>query len=198
MALASSRAARANATRSVLVAVARRLFTERGFAGTSTEEIVSEAKVTRGALYYHFRDKQDLFRAVFAQVEEEVHERVNAVAMAEGEPWAGLRAACTAYLDAGLDPAVQQIALVDAPSVLGWDVWQAVRAEHRFGLVAMGLHWAMAAGQLDDQPVAPLAHLLLGALQEGARYIARAGDPPAARDEVAAVIDRILTGLHTP
>jgi AcrR family transcriptional regulator len=197
MTAGGTRAARAAGTRSQLLAVARRLFAERGFAATSTEEVVLQAGVTRGALYYHFRDKQDLFRAVFAEVEEEVHERVNAVAMAEADPWAGLVAGCEAYLAASLDPAVQRIALVDGPSVLGWEAWQA-RSQHRFGLVAMGLTWAMTTGQLEDQPVAPLAHVLLGALHEGAMYIARAGDRAAAREEVAAVVARLLAGLKTP
>ena len=192
-----SKFAQATATRSQLVAVARRLFAERGYADTATEEIVAQAGVTRGALYYHFRNKQDLFRAVFAAVEEEVHERVTAVAMAQGEPWDGLVAGCEAYLDASLDPAVQRIALLDAPSVLGWDAWREIGSQHRFGLFATGLHWAIVAGQIQDQPVAPLTHVLLGALNEGAMFIALAPDRVAARDQVAAVISQLLNGLRT-
>ncbi len=152
--------------------------------------------MTRGALYYHFKDKQDLFRAVFAEVEEELHERVTAAAMAEGEPWAALVAGCSAYLDAGLDPAVQRIALLDAPAVLGWDAWRSIGSQHRFGLLALGLHAAMAAGEMVDQPVAPLAHVLLGALNEGAMFIAGAEDRTAARDEVAGVVFGLLRGLR--
>ena len=196
MSVETKRAAQAAVTRSHLVDVGRRLFAERGFAGTSTEEIVLQAGVTRGALYYHFRNKQDLFRAVFAAVEDEVHEQVTAVAMAEAEPWDGLVAACWAFLDASLDPAVQRIALVDAPSVLGWDEWREIGAQQRFGLVAVGLQWAMVAGQIDDQPVAPLVHVLLGALNEGALYIARAGDRTAAREDVGTSITRLLSGLR--
>ena len=174
----------------------RRLFAERGFAATSTEDIVLAAGVTRGALYYHFKDKQDLFGAVFAQVEEELHERVTAAAMGEGEPWAALLAGCSAYLDAGLDPAVQRIALLDAPAVLGWDAWRSIGSQHRFGLLALGLHAAVAAGEIGDDPVAPLAHVLLGALNEGAMFIARAQDRVAARDEVVGVVSRLLAGLR--
>ena len=193
-----SKLAQATATRSQLVAVGRRLFAERGYAGTATEEIVAQAGVTRGALYYHFRNKQDLFRAVFAAVEEEIHERVTAVAMSQPEPWSGLVAGCEAYLDASLDPAGQRIALLDAPSVLGWDVWREIGAQLSFGLFATGLHWAMAAGEIGDQPVAPLVTVLLGALNEGAMYIARATDRPTARDQIAAVIAQLLSGLQQP
>lgn len=196
MTVESKRAARAAGTRSQLISVGRRLFADRGFAGTSTEEIVLRAGVTRGALYYHFRDKQDLFRAVFAELQEKVHEQVTAVAMAESEPWAGLVAGCSAYLDATLDPDIQRIVLIDAPSVLGWEAWHEIGSQHLFGLVATGLSWALAAGEIDDQPVAPLAHVLVGALNEGAIYIARADDRLAARDHVAAVVSRLLAGLH--
>lgn len=192
----TKRAARAAGTRSQLVAAARELFAERGFGGTATEDIVGRAGVTRGALYYHFRDKQDLFRAVFAEVEEDVNRQVTAASMAAGEPWDGLVSGCSAYLDATLDPATQRIVLIDAPSVLGWDAWREIGAQHRFGLLASGLVWAIAAGQIDDQPVTPVVHMLLGALNEGALYIARADDRRAARDEVVAVIERMLAGLR--
>jgi len=183
-------------TRSQLVAVGRRLFAERGFAGTSTEEIVAQAGVTRGALYYHFKNKEDLFRAVLTEVEEAIHQRVTAVAMAESEPWAGLVAGCGAFLDACMDPAVQRIALVDAPAVLGWEAWRQVGSEHRFGILVAGLQWGIVAGEIDDLPVVPLAHVLLGALNDGALFIAAAEHKAAARDQVATIILRLLGGLR--
>src|SRR5262249_16225979 len=86
--------ARPPGTRSPLVGVGREVFAERCFGATSTEDIVQRAGVTRGALYYHFRDKQDLFRAVFAAVEEDIHRHVTAAAVAEGDPWGGLVGGC--------------------------------------------------------------------------------------------------------
>jgi hypothetical protein len=115
--------------------------------------------------------------------------------MAEPEPWDGLVAGCRAYLEASLDPTTQRIALIDAPSVLGWDAWHA-GFQHLFGLLAIGLHWAVAAGEIEDQPVVPLAHVLLGALNEGAMFIARSDDRGAARDGVAAAISQVLAGLR--
>lgn len=192
----SPQATQAAATRSQLVAVARRLFAEKGYAATATEEIVVAAGVTRGALYYHFRDKQDLFRAVLVAVEDELHERVTAVVMAEPEMWDGLLAGCAAFLDAARDPAVRQIALVDAPAVLGWDEWREVGGRARFEFFALAFEWLIRAGDVPDVPVAPLAHVLIGALNEGARYVARAVDPDAARDEVFAAVTRLLDGLR--
>ena len=198
MSVESKRAVRAAGTRSQLMAVGRRLFAERGFAGTSTEEVVLQAGVTRGALYYHFQNKEDLFRAVYAAVQDEVFEQVSGAAMAAGQPWDGLLAAGAAYLDASLDPATQRIALVDAPSVLGWEAWREIGFQHLFGLLATGLHWGMAAGKLAEQPVVPLVHVLLGALNEGAMFIARAEDRLAARHQVGTAISQLLAGLRIP
>jgi AcrR family transcriptional regulator len=196
MATETQKSRQAAGTRSQLVAVGRRLFAERGFAGTSTEEVVVQAGVTRGALYYHFKNKEDLFRAAVAEVEEEINAQVTAASMGAAEPWAGLVAGCAAFLDACLDPARQRIALIDGPSVLGWEAWREVGARHRFEILVVGLHWVMTAGQIEFQPAVPLTHVLLGALNEGALYIARAEDQAVARREVGEIVERLLKGLR--
>src|SRR3954453_14090288 len=112
-----TQAERSEATRGALIAAARPLFAERGFAGVGTEEIVRAAGVTRGALYHHFSGKDDLFRAVFEQVESEVTERIAEGALSDPDPVAALRAGAEMFLDACLEPEVQRIVLIDAPSV---------------------------------------------------------------------------------
>ncbi len=112
--------------------------------------------------------------------------------------WAQLQAGAEGFLDACLDPALQRIALIDAPSVLGWETWRSIDAQHGFGLLRAGLQAAMDAGELEPQPVAPLAHLLLAALMEAALVITRADDVKAARAEVGATVNRLLEGLRSP
>ena len=51
-------------TREQLLDAAERVFRERGVTRTSLAEIAAEAGVTRGAVYWHFRDKADLFAAM--------------------------------------------------------------------------------------------------------------------------------------
>src|SRR5215216_6535766 len=81
------REAEAMATRDALIGAALELFTERGYAAVGTEEIVARAKVTRGALYHHFEDKRDLFRAVFERVEGDLMERIGARMEATDDPY---------------------------------------------------------------------------------------------------------------
>jgi AcrR family transcriptional regulator len=192
------RADQSQATREALIAAAHGLFAEKGFAGVATEEIVRAAGVTRGALYHHFDGKRELFAAVYEDVERQLVERIAASAMASaGDPMEALQAGAEAFLDACEDPAVQRIALLDAPSVLGWERWREIGLRFGFGLVQATLQAAMEAGQIEAQPVSPLAHLLLGAIDEGAMLVARASDDGETRAQVGASVGRFLEALRT-
>src|SRR5581483_10773773 len=165
----SKKVERSEATQGALLTVARALFTEKGYADTATEDIVQLAGVTRGALYHHFRDKEDLCQAVFEDAERGLVETVRAaVAAAQADPWQGFLVGCQAFLDACLEPAVQRIVLLDAPSVLGWETWRRIDAEYGVGLLRQSLQAATDAKEIDLLPVDPLAHILLGALTEAA------------------------------
>lgn len=189
--------ARSEATRAALLGAARPLFAEHGYGSVGTEAIVRAAGVTRGALYHQFRDKADLFEAVFEQVEQEITEAIAATIMGSGAATAldGLLAGAEAWLDACADPAVQRIVLIDAPSVLGWERWREIGVRYGLGLTEAALQGAMDAGGIPAQPIRPLAHVLIGALDEAALYVSRADDPVAARAEVGAVLARVLQGL---
>ena len=187
---------RSEATRRQLVTAARALFGARGYADVGTEEIVRAAGVTRGALYHQFRDKADLFAAVAEQVEAEITNRIAAgAAEAAADPLDALRAGARLFLDACAEPEVERIILLDAPAVLGWEAWRDLASRYGLGLVQLALQAAMDAGAIVRQPVVPLAHVLIGALNECALYMPRAEDPPAAREQCAAIFDRILRGI---
>jgi AcrR family transcriptional regulator len=183
-----------DSTRRKLIAVARRLFAKKGYASTSIADITARARVTRGALYHHFSDKEALFRAVFEEVEEELVARA-AAAASESKPAKRLEAAVGAFLDACLDRDVQQIVLLDGFSVLGWETASQIDEAYALGSLQALLGLAMSEGQISKQPVEPLAQVLLGALNQAALAIARADDVPAARAEMGRTIGRLLTGL---
>ena len=186
----------AAATRTELLRVARELFAARGFADVGTEEIVRTAHMTRGALYHHFADKRDLFRAVHTQLVEEVLATIVGRTAGSADPWEALTRGVRAFLDACTDPAVIRICHLDAPAVLGWAEWREIDAHHWLGLVAMALQEAMDAGQLPRREVQPLAHMLLGAMVEASMMIANAADPEAARHEVEGPLLALLEGLR--
>ena len=189
---------RSEATRGALVTAARALFGARGYAEVGTEEIVRAAGVTRGALYHQFRDKADLFAAVAEQIEAEIADRIAAgAAEAADDPLDALRAGARLFLDACAEPEVERIILLDAPAVLGWQAWRDLASRYGLGLVQLALQSAMDVGTIIPQPVAPLAHILIGALDEAALYVARAEDPAAARQRCAAIIDQILRSITT-
>jgi len=195
----TTKAEQGEATRATILRAARELFTERGYGGVGTEEIVRRAKLTRGALYHHFTDKKDLFRAVHEQIEGEVMEAIGAqMAAAEADPLELLIVGTRAYLDVCTDPAITRVTLVDAPSVLGWEEWREIDMRHGLGIVIAGLQGGMDAGVLRRQPVRPLAHLMLGAMGEAGMVIANAVDPEAARAEVELALIGLLDGLRVP
>jgi AcrR family transcriptional regulator len=191
---------RSEATRQRLVTAARELFAERGYAGVATEQIVQAAGVTRGALYHQFRDKAALFAAVAETVQAEIAQRITAGAQADGpvDPMAALHAGVGRFLEACADPLVERILLLDGPAVLGWQPWRDLADRYGLGLLQHALQAAIDAGAITPQPVAPLAHVLIGALDECALYIARADDPPAAREQVTAILQQLLDGLTPP
>jgi AcrR family transcriptional regulator len=188
---------RSEATRGALIAAARHLFAERGYAGVATEEIVRAAGVTRGALYHHFADKRGLFEAVYKQLESELTERIAAGALAAGadSPLDAMRAGAEILLEACTDPEARQISLLDGPAVLGWDRWREIGAEYGLGLIEGTLQAAIDAGAIRRQPVRPLAHLLMGALGEASLLVATAQDPDRTRAEVGRTLELLIESL---
>jgi AcrR family transcriptional regulator len=191
-----SQVERSRATRKALIGAARKLFAKRGYADVGTEEIVRAAGLTRGALYHHFGGKRELLDAVYEQIERELSERIASRALATSDPLEAMRAGTEMFLDACLEPEVQRIVLLDAPAVLGWERWRQIASEHGLGLIEATLRAAIDAGRIAPQPVKPLAHVLMGALDEAAMLVARAEDPAAMRVDVAATLESLLQGLE--
>jgi AcrR family transcriptional regulator len=177
------------------VATARTLFAERGFRATSIEDIVRAAGVTRGALYHHFESKTDVFRAVFEDQERELAAISVRAAQGKRDPWRHIEAGCMAFLDACLDPRVQQIALLDGPAVLGWEGAREIERRYTLSLWRLTLEEAVAQGKLGKRPIEPLAHLLFGALCEGAMMAVRADDQRRAMRELRREFRNMLESI---
>ena len=191
------RESRAEVTRRALLSQARRLFTQKGYADVSTDEVVRRAKVTKGALYHHFANKLELYRAVVDDMEDDVVAKIEAAAATHSKPAERLRAACDAYLDACLDVNLARVLVIEAPVVLGWKTWCNIAQEHEVASLEKRLAEAVDAGIVRDQPLVTMAQVVLGALNTGARVIATAADPEQARAQVEDTVERLLQGLES-
>lgn len=63
-------------TRIKILEVAEKLFSEKGFDGTSVNEIALSAKVNKATIYYHFKDKQDIIVSLFNTIMEELDSHI--------------------------------------------------------------------------------------------------------------------------
>ena len=186
------------ATRRELVAIATRLFATKGYDATSVDDVLREAGISRGALYHHFAGKDALFEAVLEAVEAKVAETLVEASRGARDPIDALRAGCAAWLRLAQDPTVRQIALVDAPTAVGWRKWREIDERYALGLLKTTLHAAAADGRLRRDSVDVLAHMLLAALAEVALVVARATDPAAAARAGKVAVDQLLDRLLTP
>ncbi|HLU28107.1 MAG TPA: TetR/AcrR family transcriptional regulator [Glycomyces sp.] len=194
--MATTRAQQREATRRALLLEGRRRFGAEGYHEVVLTEIARASGVTKGAAYHHFGSKLGLFRAVAAQLQDELGERVAETADRHQDPWERLLAGCRAFLAAGADPTVRRVLLVDAPTVLGWDEWRAMDEGSSARHLAEALETAAAAGLIAEGPVEPLARLLSGAMNEAVLWLARSEDPRAL-EQTEQSLQRLLNGLRT-
>src|SRR4051812_5575304 len=189
------RSERGRATRDRLITAARELFGKRGYDGTSIEAVLEATGVKRGALYHHFDSKQALFDAVLDRVVSDVARTAAEAARAEDDAVESLRAGCSAWLRMALDPAVQRIALLDAPAVVGWTRWRQIDEQHTLGGLRANLEQIAAAGHLPPGDADLFAHMVLAAVNEAALLIARADDPQQALIVGQGAVDVLLERL---
>lgn len=185
-------------TRDRLERAGRELFAERGFAAVAAETIVATAGVTRGALQYHYGDKQGLFVAVLEQLERENTEELIATMAAvppSDDPMTGLRAGLDAFLTICRRPEMVRIALSDAPAVLGWNAWRELEARFGLGVIVAQLEALRSLGLLSDAPVRMLAQLVLSAVIEAGLIVAHAEDQAAAHAQALDALVLLMAGL---
>lgn len=188
---------RSRTTRAALEQAGRRLFTERGFAGTSAEQLVAEAGVTRGALHHHYGDKRGLFLAVLEQLETEITTEIeNSLRTAPAEDiLTAMAAGLNSFLEICQRPEMIRIALFDAPAVLGWQAWRELEARHGLGLITAELERARDTGLITATAVPTLAQLILSAVSEAGLIVAHADDKDTARRQTQESLLLLVSGL---
>lgn len=180
-------------TRATLIATARKVFSEQGYADTSMDDMTAQAGLTRGALYHHFGDKKGLLAAVTAQIDAEMDARLQAISDAAKDPWQGFRQRCHAYLQMALEPEIQRIVLRDARAVLGGASPDSQR--HCLDSMQALLDHLIAQGVVARADPRALAALIYGSLAEAAFWIADGEDGDARLAQGVQALDLLLRGV---
>jgi AcrR family transcriptional regulator len=189
----------ADDSRRAILAAARHAFARDGYARTSLDEIVAPARLTKGALYHHFKNKAALLEAVYVEMEEELATSVKAAVMAcAGSAWDRMVAAVDAFFTASAEPAYVRIVLCDAPQVLGTRHGREIDQAIGLGLVVELLSALQRDGAMRPVPVLATARILLAAASEVAMAMAHADDPAIARRDGSAAFFALLDGLRAP
>jgi AcrR family transcriptional regulator len=193
-----TQAERLAVTRAILLREARLIFAASGYDAAATEEIVQRSNVTRGALYYHFKDKRAVFEAIVEEVSREIAAAIDGKAEPVDDPLQALIEGTRAFLDACLDPAVRRIYLIDAPAVLGWHRWREIDAPHGVRSLREGVAAVLAARPNPALGVEPVTFLLSGAFNEAALWVAEAKDEKTARREMDRSLVQLMERLFGP
>jgi AcrR family transcriptional regulator len=185
------------------VAEARRLFAEKGFEGVSVDDIAAAAGLTKGAVYYQFKDKTDLFRAACEAVLADVRDRVETASMGRSNHHLDeIVIGADRLYDAYDAPDARRLLLVDGLTVLGVDGWTAMQEPVGVGLIAHALSHLADEKIVEPDVVPALAHLLFGAFVQGVLRIAASADPQAAGVEVRratrTLTQALLSGAGAP
>jgi len=187
---------RAASTKAKIIAAARRLFSAHGYEGTSTEAVLEESNVSRGALYHHFENKEALFAAVLEAVEVDITAATARARANVTDPVEALRVAFNKFLELAREAEVRQIVLTDAHSVVGWQKWREIEERHGLGRLKQALKIIAASGRIREEMVDAFAHILLASLIEVAFLVARSPDPAASaktgRKAMTELLERLV------
>lgn len=185
-----------SSTKRALLDQATALFTDHGYAGTSLDEVVAAARVTKGALYHHYSSKLALFESVFMKCQEDSKKQIEKSLRQSKDPWERARLGLRTFLDICQQPTFRRICIQEGPVALGHERWHEVEKEFSFGLVAGIVEDLLKDMGGADELTETFAHIFYGALHSAGDYVADAADSEDASEKVQSVISAILAGLR--
>lgn len=192
------RAQHSEATRSALLDAALRRFVEHGYAATTLEDVATDIRATRGAVYHHFAGKSALFEAVFDRVETETFRRVVERGAQAGTPWDAMLAGIEVFLDRCCEPEYARIVWQEAPVALGWHRLRNLEERYAYSVVAETVRALTELGELPEHPVEPVSRIMFNVFGTAGMALAETPDADRGRvrDEYAGVIRHLLTSVR--
>ena len=185
-----------SSTRKALLKSASDLFAVRGYAGTSLDEVVTAARVTKGALYHHYAGKLALFQAVFDQCEAGAVRRITSDVRRKKDPWDKALTAVASFLDVCKEPAYRRIVMQEGPVVLGFDRWRESEERSTYGLVHDLVRRVLRQYEIEGALLDTFTRIFYGAMSSAGIAVSEAEDAETASREVATVISLMLAGLR--
>ena len=185
-----------SSTKRTLLDNATRLFAAHGYSGTSLDEVVAAARVTKGALYHHYPSKLALFESVFDGLQEAATKRIQKRIDTVDDPWERARIGLEEFLEVCREPQFRRICLQEGPVALGHERWVVAERTASFGIVKSTVDDLLddlgGAGELSEA----FAAIFFGAIRSSSEYVADAEDADQAAEEVQASIGAILAGMR--
>lgn len=184
-------------TRQDLLDAGTRLFVEQGFGSVSVDAIATAAGVTRGALYHHFPEGkvglfEEIYREELVRFDAEMTAAGLKAAEETGDLWEAMWAGTDRYLELCSGTVFARIALYEAPSALGYDRWEQLDTQFSVAQFEGILTLLVVAGEIAEQPIEPLARILVGAYNMAARQIVIADDQEAAARDYGRVLRTLV------
>ena len=181
---------RTEATQTALLATARALFLRHGYETTTTQMVLSETGLSKGALYHHFKSKTDMMEAIYRAESKGAIDRAVSHVGYEPSPLARLRAACLLWLKEVEDDDVSSILFELGPAALGRRRAKEIEDQFSMGLFLGLLKEASAAGEIDLPSPELTARLLNAIMAEASIYARQTGEDST--ETVAKALDSVL------
>jgi TetR/AcrR family transcriptional repressor of tetCD len=181
-------------TREAILASAHQLFCRRHFDGTSLDAIATEANVTKGAIYHHFKDKRAVFSTCFERQAREVTNAI-AAAPAGADEWQSALNECRAFLDFVVAQGAQTLSLQEVITVLGWEQWRRIDTHHTIGHIERMVERLQTTGQMKPYPASLVVSMIFGLLVEAAMNLNSHGDLKQTYTNLNNMIRDMLFGL---
>lgn len=179
---------------------AKTLFVEKGFDATSVDEIAELSQSSKGAVYHHFRDKREIFTALFKTSQEAVVARVVEAMAAEADrqPWDRVETAISLFLRGYVADDAARALLRQVVSVLGWDRVRELNEQQTLPFLRATLKDLVESGAARQVPIEATAEIYFSMFYNAVLYITDADDPSAASQEAQTVILCAVEGLKSP
>lgn len=183
-------------TRSAVLKAARKLFIAKGFESTSINEIARASESSNGAVYHHFRDKQEIFAELFQDSQAAVLRTAIAAMPSEASAWERVELATRAFVRSYVLDADARALLAQAISVLGWDRVRRLDEKQSLPMIRATLTHAIETGESRAVPIIAAADILFSVYCNAVLFVAANEDPDQAARDAETVIATLLSGMR--